>query len=106
MTLDETIYISSLYNIYGELLTKKQQQILESYVFNNLSLGEIAENFNISRQAVLDSVNKACSQLNKYEQTLGVLKNNTNVKQVLIQAKSKISDEKLLKQITTLINNL
>ena len=73
MDLEKTIYYSSLFNIYGELLTQKQQKIIESYVFNNLSLGEIAENFNISRQAVLDSVNKACMQLNNYEEKLHIL---------------------------------
>ena len=106
MTLDETILFSSLYNIYGELLTQKQQQIFESYVFNNLSLGEIAENFNISRQAVLDCVNKSCSQLNKYESTLGVLKNNTNVKNVLENVLNVVTDKKLLEQINNLLNNL
>ena len=106
MTLDETILFSSLYNIYGELLTQKQQQIFESYVFNNFSLAEIAENFNISRQAVLDCVNKSCNQLNKYEKTLGVLKNNTNVKTVLENVLNVVNDKKLLEQINNLLNNL
>ena len=48
MTLDETIYISDLYNIYGKLLTDKQSQILEKYIFDNLSLGEISEICSIS----------------------------------------------------------
>ncbi|MBQ2864818.1 MAG: DNA-binding protein [Clostridia bacterium] len=106
MTLDETILFSSLYNIYGELLTNKQKQIFESYVFNNLSLAEIAENFGISRQAVLDCVNKVCTQLNKYEKILNVFKNNATTKQVLENVKLSVTDQKLIKQINNLLNNL
>lgn len=106
MDLEKTIYYSSLFNIYGELLTQKQQKIIESYVFNNLSLGEIAENFNISRQAVLDSVNKACMQLNNYEEKLHILKNNTNIKKLLENVKNNVTNDKLKKEILELINNL
>ncbi len=106
MNLEETIYVSSLYNIYGKMLTVKQQQIFESYVFENLSLAEIAENVNISRQAVLDCVNKSCSQLNKYEQDLGVLKNNNKTKLVLEQTLKHVTDEKLIKKINDLLNTL
>lgn len=106
MDLEKTIYYSSLFNIYGELLTQKQQKIIESYVFNNLSLGEIAENFNISRQAVLDSVNKACMQLNNYEEKLHILKNNINIKKLLENVKNNVTNDKLKKEILELINNL
>ncbi len=106
MDLEKTIYYSSLFNIYGELLTQKQQKIIESYVFNNLSLGEIAENFNISRQAVLDSVNKACMQLNNYEEKLHILKNNINIKKLLENVKNNVTNNKLKKEILELINNL
>lgn len=106
MNLEETIYVSSLYNIYGKMLTIKQQQIFESYVFENLSLAEIAENVNISRQAVLDCVNKSCAQLNKYEQDLGVLKNNNKTKLVLEQTLKYVTDEKLIKKINDLLNTL
>ncbi len=106
MDLEKTIYYCSLFNIYGELLTQKQQKIIESYVFNNLSLGEIAENFNISRQAVLDSVNKACMQLNNYEEKLHILKNNINIKKLLENVKNNVTNNKLKKEILELINNL
>lgn len=106
MDLEKTIYINSLYNIYGELLTKKQQEIIESYFFNNLSLAEIAENFKISRQAVLDSINKSCLTLNKYENSLNVLKNNEKVKDLLLKAKTNLSDQNLIKQINKLLDTL
>ena len=39
-----------LYDFYGELLTKRQQQIYESVVLEDYSLSEVAEELNISRQ--------------------------------------------------------
>lgn len=106
MNLEETIYVSSLYNIYGKLLTLKQQQIFENYIFENLSLAEIAENVNISRQAVLDCVNKCCFLLKKYEQDLCVFQNNNKIKSLLLNTKTFVTDKKLLKQIDELLNTL
>ena len=106
MTLDETIYISELYNIYGELLTAKQSEILENYIFDNLSLGEIAQIFNISRQAVLDSINKSVSLLNKYETILKIKSNNLKVTEVLKEIKDNVTDEKLINKINNLLETL
>lgn len=106
MTLDETIYISDLYNIYGKLLTDKQSQILEKYIFDNLSLGEISEIFSISRQAVLDSINKSIAQLHKYENYLRIKSNNHNITTLLIKLKSSVTDEKLVKEIDKLLETL
>ena len=47
-----------LYDFYGELLTKHQRQIYERIVYDNLSLGEIAQEEGISRQAVHDIVKR------------------------------------------------
>ena len=56
--LDKTIEISMLFDYYGKLLTDKQQKIIELYYYQDLSLGEIAENLEISRQGVYDHLNK------------------------------------------------
>ena len=50
--LDEFNYINELFDTYGVLLSESQQQMLEQYYVFNLSLGEIAEELNISRAAV------------------------------------------------------
>ena len=52
MNLELTI----VYDYYGELLTEKQQLYFEDYYFNNLSLQEIAINYNVSRNAVYNSL--------------------------------------------------
>ena len=48
----DNFYLIDLYDIYGSLLTDKQQQYFEGYYFNNLSYGEIAKEYKISRNAI------------------------------------------------------
>ena len=59
-----------LYDFYGPLLTKKQQNFIELYFQHNLSLGEIAEEYKISRQAVYDLIKRSVSSLEKFENKL------------------------------------
>ena len=50
--MEKYLYLNSLYDCYGKLLTKKQQMYFEEYYFENLSLSEISENDQVSRSAV------------------------------------------------------
>ena len=65
--MDENVEFTMLYDIYGKLLTKKQQEIFEEYYLYNLSLREIAENKNISYQAVRDSIKSSEVTLKNFE---------------------------------------
>ena len=65
--MDKNIKISILCQIYGKLLTEKQYQVLDDYYNNDLSLSEIAENLNITRQAVRDNINKGQNKIFEYE---------------------------------------
>ena len=72
--IDEVLRYSDLLNIYQNLLTKTQKEILEDYFFYNLSLSEIAENRNISRSAVEDAIKKGKKKLDNFEIEIGSLK--------------------------------
>ena len=61
--MEKNVQIGILCDIYGELLTEKQKEILDLYYNNNLSLAEIAEEMNITRQAVKDSISKGEKRL-------------------------------------------
>lgn len=64
----EKIYEQTLlYDFYGELLTKHQQSIYEDAVYNDMSLGEIAEEQGISRQGVHDLIRRCDKILLEYE---------------------------------------
>lgn len=62
-----------LYDFYGTLLTKHQQQIYEDYVYQNFSIGEIAEEAGISRQGVHDLIKRCNRILTDYEEKLHLL---------------------------------
>ncbi|MBZ4687136.1 MAG: uncharacterized protein PWQ96_379 [Clostridia bacterium] len=72
-----------LFDFYGELLTKKQQEIFKLYYFQDLSLAEIAENYSISRQAVYDIIKRTEELLTEYEQKLNLYKKFLYQKQEL-----------------------
>lgn len=59
-----------LYDFYGELLTKHQQQIYEDFVLNDLSLSEIAAEYGVSRQGIHDIVKRCDKALAEYEEKL------------------------------------
>ena len=72
--LEKNVYITELFSIYGELLSLAQQKMLKYYYEMDLSLSEIAENANITRQAVRDNLKKGESKLFEYEEKLGIMK--------------------------------
>lgn len=62
--------LGDLYAYYGKLLTKGQQNYFEDYYYNDLSLGEIAINHQVSRQAVYDNLRRSSKALINYEKKL------------------------------------
>ena len=61
-----------LYDFYGELLTVKQKRVFELYYLEDLSLSEIAQELEISRQAVRDLITRTEAILFGYEKKLGL----------------------------------
>ncbi len=59
-----------MYDFYADLLTEKQKQFAELYFHDDLSLGEIAEEFRISRQAVYEHIKRSEILLEEYERKL------------------------------------
>ena len=64
------VELSLLYDFYGQLLTNKQQELFELYYYDDLSLREISDQLNITRQAVYDNIKRAEKLLNHYEDKL------------------------------------
>ncbi|MCI8518831.1 MAG: hypothetical protein HFJ51_01555 [Clostridia bacterium] len=82
--MDKNVQIGLLCDIYGELLTKNQQNVLDLYYNENLSLAEVAEELGITRQAVKDSIAKGEKRLfrirrkaRNYEKSSETRKTNT-----------------------------
>lgn len=84
--LDKVLRIGFLFDFYGALLTEKQQQCLEMHYFSDLSLGEIAEQMGVTRQAVHDLLRRAEQLLDEYEAKLKLLERFLHEQQAIRQA--------------------
>jgi predicted DNA-binding protein YlxM (UPF0122 family) len=73
---------------YGDLLTEKQFRILDGYYNNDLSLSEIAENEGITRQGVSDFVKRTETQLQEFEEKLGLCKTLSKLKELCEEIKN------------------
>ena len=70
MTLEKTTRMNYLYDFYQSLLTNKQQSYMALYYLDDFSLGEIAEEYDVSRQAVYDNIKRTEAMLEEYEAKL------------------------------------
>jgi len=91
--VEKNIEISILSQIYKDVLTEKQFEILDQYYNNDYSLSEIAENYNITRQAVRDNIKNGESKLYDLENKLGIMKKNEK-------------QQKIIENIITKLDNL
>ena len=107
--MEKKIKISMLCEIYGKLLTEKQLEILNDYYNNDLSLTEIAENNNITRQAVLDNIKKGENKLFEFEEKLSFMEKTIKQEKLLqevITELSKIEDASSDKKIEKILNHV
>lgn len=70
--LEQRLYLAQLYDVYGPLLTEKQQSCLEMHLFEDFSMSEIGESLQVSRQAVYDILHRSEQTMAEYEAKLGL----------------------------------
>ena len=107
--MDKHIEVSMLWQIYGKLLTEKQYNVLNDYYNNDLSLSEIAENYNISRQGVRDIIMKGERKLFEYEEKLAIMKKSKMQEeqiQIILSQLSEIKDSSSDKKIEKILNEV
>ncbi|WP_317970821.1 YlxM family DNA-binding protein [Paenibacillus sp. CCS19] len=71
--LEKTNRMNMLFDFYEPLLTDKQRTFLMQYFIEDFTLGEIAAEVGISRQAVYEHIKRAETVLENYEAKLGLL---------------------------------
>lgn len=107
--MDKKVKVSILCQIYGKMLTEKQYEVINDYYNNDLSLSEIAENSNITRQAVRDIIKKGENKLFELEEKLAfmdrTLKQEKQLEQILEEL-SKIEDTSSDKKIAKILNHV
>lgn len=68
--MDELLYLTDLFDLYGALLTERQRDCMEMHLFEDFSLAEIGEALGISRQAVHDNLHRSQKSMEAYEEKL------------------------------------
>ena len=96
--MEELVEVAILFDYYGELLSKKQFEMVNEYYNEDLSLTEIAELNSISKQAVSENIKRAIKKLHSFENKLKLVEKNNNINEFLLS----INDE--LKIVNSNIN--
>lgn len=110
----DRIELSVLLDYYGKLLTEKQQKIMNLYYNEDLSLSEIAELNNTSRQAIYDLIKRCYKQLLAYEDKLCLMKQDIELESqinLIIDNLNKIQgsnndDIKIIQDIKSILEKL
>ncbi|MDE5654834.1 MAG: helix-turn-helix domain-containing protein [Clostridia bacterium] len=105
MEKKDRLFISIYNDYYGSLLTDYQRQLIDGYYNLDMSLSELAEEYDISPQGVRDALKRAEKQLESYEEKLGLAKKSQSVVDLLQEALpdcGEVGQEKLKKAMDIL----
>jgi len=90
--IEKMIRIGRLYDVYGELLTERQRKCLDLHYLQDLSLGEIAAELGVSRQAINDILHRTEELLEQYEEKLKLLEQDENRTELLMVVQSALAE--------------
>lgn len=88
--IEKTVRMSLLFDFYGQLLTQRQQEFFKLYYDDDLSLGEIASQYGVSRQAVYDILKRSSQALEEFESKLQLVERFQRRQSALAQAVAEI----------------
>lgn len=104
--LEKTTRINMLYDFYHVLLTDKQKRYMELYYREDLSLGEIATESNVSRQAIYDNIKRTEQTLESYEDSLGLYQNFLQKEALLARLEHAIESNEEKAVLLTLLQQI
>lgn len=104
--MEEKVYQAYLYDFYGELLKESRRSVLEDYLFSDMSVSEIAQDKDITRQAAHDMIKRSIASLEGYEEKLGLLKKFLSAKKDIEDIEKLTTKESITKEELSKINSL
>lgn len=104
MELDEFLEVSILLGYYQNLLSDRQKEYMVKHFEEDLSLSEIAKEYDISRQAVYDNIRRGIKILREYEKKLSLYERDKRIIEELKKLKENYNAEKLDEIIANLHN--
>ena len=106
MDITKNVKLSALYEIYGQSLTEKQRQVIDFCVLQDLSLGEVSDLLNISRQAVKYTLDNATETMLKLEERLNFLSKIENLKTQLAEVLETTKEEQTKQRINKILEDI
>ena len=97
--MEEKVRISILLELYGKLLTEKQYEFMDLYYNQDLSLSEIGDNEDITRQAVRTILLKSKKKLEEYENQLKFMQKEEKIKKCIEELEETNADKRILKKL-------
>jgi predicted DNA-binding protein YlxM (UPF0122 family) len=88
--LERTMRMNYLYDFYHTLLTDKQRKYIELYYLEDFAFSEIAEELEVTRQAVYDNLKRSKDLLEHYEENLGMYRNFVSRQSLMKRLREKL----------------
>lgn len=103
--MEEILMQTLLFDFYGELLTKKQQEVYQQVVLEDYSLSEVAQQLSISRQGVHDMIRRCRSSLEEYEGKLHLVERFVKIREQVHQIQ-RLSREHEIQEIEAIAGRI
>ena len=104
--LQDFVEYGRLFDLYGDLLSADRQKIMSDYFEFNMTLAEIAQEKNISRQAVLDAIDKSCEKLKEFESVLQISAKRNALRADLTELLSLAESKELKEKVEEILRKL
>lgn len=104
--LVKTLRMNYLFDLYQTLLTEKQRNYMELFYLRDYSLSEIAETFDVSRQAVYDNIRRTGDLVEDYEAKLNLYEKFEQRRKIYDDMKQTLNDSKKLEQYINQLEEL
>ncbi|MFC3928918.1 putative DNA-binding protein [Streptococcus caprae] len=106
MEIEKTNRMNALFEFYAALLTDKQMNYIELYYADDYSLAEIAEEFQVSRQAVYDNIKRTEKLLEDYEMKLHMYSDYIVRGQIFEEIAERYADDTYIQQQIAVLNSI
>lgn len=106
MTIEKTTRVNYLFDFYQSLLTPKQKSYMSLYYLDDFSLGEIAEEYDVSRQAVYDNIKRTEAMLEQYEDKLLLFRKFQKRQELMTKLREYTANTDKNEELIALLNEL
>ncbi|HAR4586357.1 TPA: putative DNA-binding protein [Staphylococcus aureus] len=104
--LVKTLRMNYLFDFYQSLLTNKQRNYLELFYLEDYSLSEIADAFNVSRQAVYDNIRRTGDLVEDYEKKLELYQKFEQRREIYDEMKQHLSNPEQIQRYIQQLEDL